>query len=165
MIRFSVNYGGNLFAGILPDSLPDAHHVTAGRVNNAASMSSDLLEEGNFRTEGGNNDHILRTEILDMRPAVPVEHVTDPKRGDLGVNLGIVDDLPDQEESCLWENFPRRVSEIDGPLNAVAESELLREADSGGPDPENGSLSADPLDETAMVMVLDLLLHTGHDLR
>ncbi len=50
-----------------------------------------------------------------------------PNERDLLVDLGIVNDLAENEEPAVLENLPRRVGEIDRALDAVAKSELLRQ--------------------------------------
>ena len=50
-----------------------------------------------------------------------------PSDGDLLVDLGVVNDLAEDEEPAVLEDLARRVGEIDRALDAVAKAELLRE--------------------------------------
>ena len=104
-------------------------------------------------------------EILDMGTTGRVEKIADAEGGDLGVHLGVMDDLPNQEEARLGKDLSGGVGEIDRPLDSVAEAELLREEDGCPACDKDGSRGTDPLDQTAVVMMLDLLLDPLHHLR
>src|SRR6266853_1217632 len=47
------------------------------------------------------------------------------------IYLGVVNDLADDEEPALFENFARGVSEVDRALDPVTKAELLGEANRG----------------------------------
>ena len=94
-----------------------------------------------------------------------VEEITNAEGGDLGVDLGVVDDLPYQEEAGLGKDLPRSLGKVDRTLDSVAETELLSEEDGRPACDKDGSRRTDPLDQTAVVMMLDLLLNPLHHLR
>ena len=60
---FSVNDAGNVVAGVLADSLPNAHYVAAGGVNDGASDGGDLLSGGDFGSEGRDDDDVVVAEL------------------------------------------------------------------------------------------------------
>ncbi len=66
---------------------------------------------------------------------VLADQVLDPERADLLVDLGVVDDLAEDEEAAVGEDLCRRVGEVDGPFHAVAKAELLGEFHASHPPP------------------------------
>ena len=128
-------------------------------------MLLDLFHQRGRGAEGRDDHHILWSEILDVGTPHCIEKVANAEGGDLGVDLGVMDDLPNQEEARLGKDLSGGVGEIDRPLDSVAEAELLREEDGCPACDKDGSRGTDPLDQTAVVMVLDLLLDPLHHLR
>ena len=76
-----------------------------------------------------------------------------------------MNDFADDEEAAVFENFARGVSEIDRALDAVAKTKLLRQPHRRFADFDDSALSTHFVDNIAAVMLLDLLLHRGHDVR
>src|SRR6202011_3041780 len=81
------------------------------------------------------------------------------------IYLGVVNDLADNEEPALFENFARSVSEIDRALDPVTKAELLGEANGGVADCNDPSGAMHFVDDIAAIMLLALFLHRGHDVR
>ena len=63
MPGFSVNNAGDAVAGVLADSLPNAHHIAAGSVDNGASNGRDSLSGGNFGSKSRDDDDILGAKL------------------------------------------------------------------------------------------------------
>src|SRR2546423_13540660 len=118
-----MNDGGRGFAGVFANALPDAHHIAAGRVYDLATAILDLLLDRQLGPERGHDHHVVRLKISDVGLLVFPHQVLDAQRGDLLVDLRVVDDLADDEKPAVLENFPRRVSEIDRALDAVTKAE------------------------------------------
>src|SRR6266567_4585581 len=81
------------------------------------------------------------------------------------IYLGVVNDLADNEEPALFENFARGVSEIDRALDPVTKAELLGEANGGVADCNDPSGAMHFIHDVAAIMLLDLFLHRGHYVR
>src|SRR5215471_1401931 len=81
------------------------------------------------------------------------------------IDLRIVNDLADNEEPLVFENFARRIGEIDRSLDAVTKTELFRETHGRFANFNDPALSANLVDDVAAVMLFDLLLHRGHHVR
>lgn len=56
---FSVNDAGDVVAGVLADSLPNAHHVAAGGIDDGASDGRDSSSGGDLGSKGRDDDDIL----------------------------------------------------------------------------------------------------------
>ena len=156
---------GDFLGGILADTFPDTHHVAAGSIDDTASMTPDLLDKRNGCTKSRYDHHIVRPEILDMGTTGGIEEVTYPKCGNLRIDLWIVNDLPNQEETGIRENLTRGIGQINGTLHAVAKPELLCQPDCRASRLKNGSSATETFDQRTMVMVFHLLLHPLHNLR
>src|SRR6266404_2185069 len=81
------------------------------------------------------------------------------------IYLGVVNDLADDEEPALFENFARGVSEVDRALDPVTKAELLGEANRGLAYFNDPSGAMYFIDDVAAIMLLDLLLHRRHHVR
>src|SRR5262249_25243150 len=77
------------------------------------------------------------------------------------VDVGVVDDLPDEGDLPLGELLHRLVGVLDGPIDPVAEAELLGEADFDVGEREPEAALADPLDEAAVVVAAQRSLDDG----
>ena len=60
---FSVNDAGDAVARVLADSLPYAHYVAAGSVDDGASDGGDLLSRGDFGSKGRDDDDVVGAEL------------------------------------------------------------------------------------------------------
>src|SRR5439155_1659182 len=78
------------------------------------------------------------------------------------VDLRVVNDLADDEEPALFENFARGVSEIDRALVPVTKAELLGEADNGVANFNDSAGATHFVDDVAAIMLINLLLHGRH---
>src|SRR5579862_1072622 len=165
VLGFAVNDGCGVFVGVLAHPLPDTHHVAAGGVDDLAAALLQLRERGDFRPERGDDDHVLGGEVVDLRLAPFADEVLDAERGNLLVDLRVVDDLAQDEEPAILENLARGVGQVDGPLDPVAEAELLRQLQGYPLEADDAPAGAQPLDDLAAVVRFNLRLHGGHDIR
>ena len=85
--------------------------------------------------------------------------VSDAHGGELSVYFRVVDDLAEERNAAIGEDLARRIGEVDRPLDPVAESELLGQADHRSALLKHPSLAANALHETAAVVAFDLFLH------
>ena len=76
-----------------------------------------------------------------------------------------MNDLADDEEPAILENFARRIGEIDRALDAVTKTELLRQPHRRVAHGDDAAGAPDFVDDVAAVMRLDLFLHGRHHLR
>ena len=73
-----------------------------------------------------------------------------------------MNDLADDEEPAVLENFSRRIGEIDRALDAVTKAELLRQPYRDVAALENAAGAPDLVHDIAAIMRFDLLLHRRH---
>ena len=76
-----------------------------------------------------------------------------------------MNDLADNEKPAILENLARGIGEIDRALDAVAKTELLRQAHRRVADGNDSARAAHLLDDIAAIMRFDLFLHGRHHLR
>ena len=159
----AVDDARHVFGGVLLHAFPDAHHVAARRVHDLNAAFFQPRERGHAGAECGDDHDVLRADVVHVCLALAVQNIHHAHVGDLPVHLGVVDDFAEDEDALVRKNFPRRVREIDGALDAVAEAELLREMHGHAVHRERAAGGADALDDFAAVVRLDLRLHGGHD--
>src|SRR5947208_10707745 len=73
-----------------------------------------------------------------------------------------MNDLADNKQATVLENFPGGVGQIDRPLDPVAKAEFLREADSRVTNANDSASAANFVDNVTAIMLLDLFLYRGH---
>ncbi len=78
------------------------------------------------------------------------------------IDLRIMNDLPDDEETAIFENFARGVGEVDRTLNAVTKPKLFRQAHGRVTHANDSTCATHFFDNIAAVMRLDLFLHRSH---
>src|SRR5947207_10661904 len=121
----AVNNRSHAFAGIFADPFPHAHDVAASGIDNLASAILYLLQNGQFRSERRQDDNVVGLQFGNVGLFVSSGQVLDAERGYLLVHLRVVNDFADNEEAAVLKNFAGGIGEIDGALDAVAESKLL----------------------------------------
>src|SRR6476469_1970202 len=67
VLRLPVNDGCSRFTCIFAYSLPNAHHISASRINNLAAAILDLLLDRQFGSKCRHDDDVLGTKIGDVR--------------------------------------------------------------------------------------------------
>src|SRR6266850_3260674 len=67
VLRLPMNDGCSRFTGVFAYSLPNAHHVPAGRINNLTTAIFDLLLNRQFGSKRRHDDDVIETEIGDVR--------------------------------------------------------------------------------------------------
>jgi hypothetical protein len=162
---FAVDDGRDVLAGILPHAFPDAHDIAAGGIHDLAADFLDARLGGLVSPEGGNDHHVLGVQVTNLGFLVLAQQVLDAQRHDLLVDLGVVNDFPEDEEPPIVEDLGRGVREIDGPLDAVAKAELLRQSHRHTLASQRAPTGPQPLHDLAAVVGLDLRLHRGVQLR
>ena len=89
----------------------------------------------------------------------------DAHGADLVVHLGVVNDLAENIDRLLGKDLARGVSQVNGPLDAIAKAELLGELDGQIAGRKDMAAGANPLDQVAAIMRQDLGLNRRHDIR
>jgi len=75
-----------------------------------------------------------------------------------------MDDLAKYVDRLVRINFASRVSQIDGALDAIAKTKLLREFDRQVARGKNMATGANSLDQVAAIMREHLRLHCSHNI-
>jgi hypothetical protein len=78
------------------------------------------------------------------------------------IDLGIMNDFADYKKLAIFENFSRRIGEINRALDSVAETKLLRQAHRCVTYRDDPTGAAHFVDDVATIVGFDLLLHGGH---
>jgi hypothetical protein len=164
MLRFAVDDGGHVARGVLPDALPNAHHVAAGRIDDLAAALADLRQGLHIGAERGDDHHVLRGEPVEIGRAGFIDEVLDAQFADLLVDLRVMDDLAQDEDPAIRKHLGGGVGEVDGPFDAVTEAELLGQFHGDLPHGDGAAIGPQVFDDFAAVMGLDLGLHQGHHL-
>src|SRR5438034_10010542 len=81
------------------------------------------------------------------------------------IDLRVMNDLADNKKPAVFEDFPRRISEIDGSLDSVAKAKLFWQAHRCIADANHSTGTAHFLDDIAAIVRLHLLLHRCDDIR
>ena len=90
--------------------------------------------------------------------------VMDAEVADLVVDLGVVDDLAQQEDRLLRrKGLPRRIGQINRALNAITKPKFLRELDRQVAGRKHAPIGANPFDKFAPIVRQHLRLHGLHD--
>ena len=165
MAGFAMNDGGVAGLGVLADALPDAHDIATGGVHHHAAASGNELHESCLGAEGGDNDDVIGGHGGDHGLMLGVGDADHAHFGELAVDLLIVDDLPEEKDAAVSEDFASGVGEVDGALDAVAEAKIAREAHGGGTDLDHAAFGTNLLNDEAAVVGFHLSLHTLHHLR
>src|SRR6266403_2655321 len=76
-----------------------------------------------------------------------------------------LNDLADDEEPAVFENFSGGVGKIDRAFDAVTKTELFCQPHGRVADFNNPASATDFIDNVAAIMLLDLFLHRGHHVR
>ena len=115
--------------------LPDMQHRAARRIDQDAPDILQLLEVVKSYSERRHDCNVLRRDSGEVESArlVGVDE-GDPHVGHPLVHIRIVDDLTDQIDLLLREVVHSFVGVVDGPIDAVAEAELVREPDGDIPE-------------------------------
>ena len=160
----AVDDAGDLVLGVLPHALPNAHHVAAGRIDEPAAFGFELLPHRDFRPEGGNDDDVVFLQVRDVGVLLLAGEELDAHRADLVVDFRVVDDLAEDINRLLGEDLARGIGQVNGPLDAVAEAELLGELDGQVARRKDMPAAPDALDQVAAIMREDLGLNRRHDI-
>ena len=158
---------GDLLAGILADTLPDAHHVAAGGVDDGTTALGQLIPDtADLRPEGGDHHRVALAKIVDIRRLVAAGEKRHAHVPDLLVDVRVVDDLAEDVDRLFGgEMTPRRVGQVDRPFDAVTESKLLGQAHTRFAVGEFRAVGADVLHERTPVMRHHLGFDLLHDVR
>ena len=165
MHRLSMDDGCHLLDGILPDAFPDAHDIAACCVHDLAAAFPDELNGFDLSAKRRNYHHVGCCQLVNFFSGGPGGEVTDSQRCHLGIDIRIVDDFAEEKNPAVGKNLARGIGQIDGPLDSIAEPELLRETDRCGSRLENTAVGADIFHQFAPVVAFDLGLHMGHHVR
>ncbi len=160
--RFPMNDAGNLLGSVLAHPLPDAHHVAARRIDNLARAPLYRLDGGDLRAEGWNDHDVAGIQFFDFLVGRMRRKIANSHGGELGIYLRVMDNLSQEGNPAIGENLPRRVGEVDRPLDSVAESELFGQSNNRSTLLEDPSLAANAFHEAAFVVAFDLRLHARH---
>src|SRR5207249_10180650 len=126
--------------------------ATATGIADLASVIHYWLQSEQFSTERRQDDNVVGLQFGNVGLFVSSGQVLDAERGYLPVHLRVVNDFADDEEAAVLKNFARGVGEIDGALDAVAESKLLGQPHRHITNGNDAAVTANSIDHIAAVM-------------
>src|SRR6266481_2105741 len=106
---FAVNDRGSRFACVFTNPLPNAHYVAASRIDNLATAVFDLLLDRQFRSERRYDHHVFRAQIGNVSLLVLASEVLNSQRGDLMIDLRVVNDFTDDKQLAVFKDFARGI--------------------------------------------------------
>src|ERR1019366_10464431 len=154
----------DLVFGVLPDPLPDAHRIPAGRIDEPAAPGFELLPHRDFRSKGGNDDYVVFLQVRDVGILLLAGEKLDAHGADLVVDLRLMDDFAENINRLQREDFASGIGQIDGSLNTIAEAELLGELDGQVTRRKDTPAAPDALNQVAAIVRQDLGLNRRHDI-
>jgi hypothetical protein len=164
VVELAVDQGGVAVAGVLLDALPDVEHAAAGGVDQDTPDGAKALEVLAGDAEGGEDHHVLGgdpgevevSRALALRGGV---EEPDPHLLEALVDVGVVDDLADEEDAPVGKLVACLVGVVDRAVDAVAEAEGVGEANGDAAVAVAEALTvaggADAVDDGAVVLRLD----------
>src|SRR5690606_12826688 len=151
-----VDQRGEAVARIGLDALPHVEDRAAGRVDQDAADLAEAPEVVDRDPEGGEDDDVIRRDDAEVEATLPVGvEEGDPHLPHALVHVRVVDDLADQEDPLVRELVCGLVGVVDGAIDAVAEAELLGEADGDVAELRGVAACAQLVDDRAVVFGRD----------
>ena len=139
--------------GVGVHALPDVEDRAAGRVHEDAPHAAQPLEVADRHAERGEDHHVVRShrgEVeLAARGAVEALHAHGME---LGIDVGVVDDLAHQEQAAVRKLGARLVGVLDRAVDAVAEPELAGQPEGEVADGEGVAAAPDRVHDAAVVV-------------
>src|SRR5437868_15464824 len=124
----AVNDRRHTLAGIFADPFPNTHDVAASGIDNLASVILYLLQNGQLRSERGQDDNVVGLQFGNVSLFVSSGQALDAERGSFLVHFRVVNYLANDEEAAALKYFSCGIGEIDGTRDAGTKSECLRES-------------------------------------
>src|SRR5438270_2318139 len=155
VVVLAVDQGGETVARVYLDALPDVQNRSARRVDEHAADGAQPLEIPHRHAERGKNHDVVRAHSTEVEVAIPTfgpVQEREADRGELLIDVRVVDDLANQERALVGELGPRFVRILDRAVHAVTESELTREPECQVADLERVSRLANEIDDPAVII-------------
>src|SRR6185437_15615139 len=130
VIGLAMNQRGEAVLGIRLDPLPDVEHRSAGRIHQHAPQVAEALEVFHSHAERGHEHDVSCNDVREIEfSALGTVEKLHAHGTELGVDVGIVDDLADQEDPRVGELGAGLVGVFDRAVDAVTEAEFTSEAE------------------------------------
>ena len=166
MVVLAVDDAGEAARGVARYALPHREDRPAGRVDHDALLLLELLDPVYRGAEGRQENHVFGGEAFERLLGGAFEaggeelypHLAQPV-----VHGGVVDHVPRDEDAPVGELLARLEGVVHGPVDPVAEPELVGEPDREPLGLEEVAVLADPVDDLGAVVpvqkMLDVLPH------
>ena len=126
----AVDHRGESVLGVVLDTLPDVEYRATRRVDQDAADLLELFEVVQRHAECGQDDDVPRVDGGEVERSVGVRiDEGDSHIGHPLIHVRIMDDLTDEVDVPVREFVHRLVCVVHRPIDAIAEAELLGEAD------------------------------------
>ena len=167
VLGLAVDDAGDPFLGVLADPFPDAHHVAASRVHQAAAFGLKFGARAHLGAKGGDDHHVVGLEPLQFLLGGFGRNDLDAHVVNLVVDFRVVDDFAEKINGLgQREDIAGGVGKVNGAFHAVTKAEFLGQLDGEkAVGAEDVALVANALHQFAPVMGQDLGLDRGHDIR
>ena len=162
VVVLAVDDRGEAVAGVALHPLPDVEHRAAGGIDQHAADRPQTLEVADGHSEGRQDDDVVGGDAAEVEFAgLAPEEELHAHVAQLLVDMGIVDDLADQEQPPVGELDPGLIGVIDRPVHSVAEPEFPGEPEGQRPGVEPILIGAKRLDHGAVVVGGELSFDLG----
>src|SRR5438128_1813176 len=125
VVGLAVDHGREAVPCVGIDALPHVQHRAAGRIHEDTADRTQPLEVLHRYAERREDHHVVRGHGPEVEVALgPAQQNLHAHAGELGVHVGVVDDLPDEKDALGRELGAGLVRVLDRAVDAVAEAEL-----------------------------------------
>jgi hypothetical protein len=146
------------------DALPHVEHRATRRVDEHATDGAQRLERLDRHPKGREDHDVVGLDGREVE--VPVRtrlHDLDAHAAELRVHVRVVDDLASEDEVPIGKFLSSLVGVLDGALDAIAEAELLREADSDVVNDERVVVLAQRVHDQSVVVGRKIVADVGFE--
>ena len=156
--------GGCSGLGVGAHSPPDFHDVATGCIDDIATGGLNLLHESGGSAKGRHDHDVVGSDLVVLLVHLLPGKRDDPHTDQLAVDLGVVDDLTNQENAILRKNPASSVGQIDRAFHPVTKSKCLSQAKGGVIDGEGAATTAELFHDGRAIVLLHLRLNLLHDI-
>src|SRR5438128_812828 len=153
VVGLAVDHGREAVPRVGIDALPHVQHRAAGRVHEDTADRTQPLEVLHLYAERREDHHVVRGHGPEVEVALgPAQQNLHAHAGELGVHVGVVNDLPDEKDALGRELGAGLVRVLDRAVDSVAEAELPGQLEREVAHHELVARAANGVDHSAVVV-------------
>src|SRR5215211_1998427 len=162
MIVLAVDDAREALLGIAANALPHRQYRAARSVHHDASQLPELAYPVDGGAEGGQEDHVLGAQSIELLVGAAVEALGQELYAHLAqpvVHRGVVDHVPGYVDAPVRELLSGLEGVVHRPIHPVAEPELLGEPEGQTVGLEDVAVLADRIDDLRAIVPIQEVLH------